>query len=115
MTAAQLKAILPALRTISDDDINTFIGLSEPHFDVDRWGAFYVEGLANWVANEIILASQPLSMDDGAEVSKSVGDTSFSLSSELVMMQVKDRAMRTRFGQRYRELSQLIGGGGVFA
>lgn len=115
MTAAQLKAILPALRTISDDDINTYIGLADPYFDVERWGAWYAEGLANWVANEIILASQPLSMNDGAEVSKSVGDTSFSLSSELVSKQADDRAMLTRFGQRYRQLSLLIGGGGVFA
>lgn len=113
MTPAQLKRALPALRSIDDDVIQSYIELSDPWFDVVRWGAFYAEGLANWVANEIVLNSLPLSAADGIEVSKSVGDTSYSLHSELVMLQAKDRSMRTRFGQRYRELADMVGAGGV--
>lgn len=113
MTAAQLKSTLPALRAIPDADVLAQVALAEPWFDVDRWGAFYAEGLANWVANELVLNDIPLSADDGLEVSKSVGDTSYSLHSGLVERQAGDRAMRTRYGQRYRQLADLIGMGGV--
>jgi hypothetical protein len=114
VTPAQLKAVLPALRSVSNDDIQAKITLADPHFDVECWGDFYLEGLANWVANELCLDEVGLSPDDGLEVSKSVGDTSFSLHSELVLAQAKDRAMRTRYGQRYRQLADLVGMGGVF-
>lgn len=114
MTAAQLKAVLRPLQAVSDADIEAKIALADPWFDVGRWGAFYAEGLANWVANELVLDGLPLNANDGAEVSKSVGDTSFSLHSELVLMQAKDRAMQTRYGQRYRQLADMIGMGGVF-
>lgn len=88
--------------------------LADEHFDVDRWAGHYLEGLANWVANELVLNGVALlSADDGIEVSKSVGDTSFSLHSGLVERQANDRFMRTRFGQRYRQLADLIGMGGV--
>lgn len=116
MTATQLKAILPALRGTDDADVEAQIALADPWFDVDRWGAFYAEGLANWVANELVLnGSETLSEDDGLEVSKSVGDTSFSLHSRLVERQAGDRALRTRYGQRYRQLADLVGIGGVVA
>ena len=114
MTAAQLKAALPALRNVNDDVIEAKILLADPWFDVEVWGAFYPEGLANWVANELVLDGSTLSTDDGLVTSHSVGDTSFSLHPELVLVQAKDRAMQSRYGQRYRQLADLVGMGGVF-
>jgi len=114
MTAAQLKQVLPPLSTVDNTVIESYITLADPWFDVDRWGAFYAEGLACWVANEIVLNGMPFSANDGVEVSKSVGDTSWSLHQELVMAQAKDRAMQTRYGQRYRQLADMVGMGGVF-
>lgn len=113
MTPAQLKLALPPLASVDNDLIQIYIGLADPWFDEARWGAFYAEGLANWVANELVLNSIPLNATDGIEVSKSVGDTSFSLHSELVLAQTKDRAQRTRYGQRYRQLADMVGAGGV--
>lgn len=115
MTAAQLIRALPPLSAVDPAVLEAYIGLADPWFDVDRWGAFYAEGLANWVANEIVLNGQPLSADDGLEVSRSVGDTSYSLHSGLVERQAADRALRTRYGQRYRQLAEMVGAGGAFA
>lgn len=114
MTPAQLKQALPALASIDNDLIQAYITRADPWFDETRWGAFYPEGLANWVANELVLDNIPLNATDGIETSKSVGDTSFSLHPELVLLQTKDRAQRTRYGQRYRQLADMVGAGGVF-
>jgi hypothetical protein len=114
VTATQLKAVLPALRAVSDADVSAQVALADEHFDVARWGGLYAEGLANWVADRLVVNGMPLSADDGAEVSKSVGDTSFSLSGELVMAQARDTHMRTRWGQRYRQLADMVGMGGAW-
>ena len=113
MTATQLKAVLPPLRSVSDGDVDAQIALADEHFDVERWAGHYLEGLANWVANELVLNGLPLSANDGAETSKSVGDTSYALHADLVLAQAKDKAMQTRYGQRYRQLADLVGIGGV--
>lgn len=114
MTAAQLKAVLPALRSVSDDAIEAKIVLADPWFDVEVWGGFYPEGLANWVADELVTDEISLSGADGLETSHSVGDTSFSLHPELVLAQAKDKKMRSHYGQRYRQLADLVGMGGIF-
>lgn len=115
MTASQLKAILPPLSAFSDAQVDAKVVLSDPHFDVPRWGDLYAEGLANWCCHWLLLDSLPASLDDGAEVSESVGDTAFSLHPELVAAQAHDSMMRTRYGQRYRQLADLVGMGGAVA
>jgi hypothetical protein len=114
VTAAQLKAALPTLRSVTDAAIEEKILLADPWFDEAVWGSFLTEGMANWVANELVLDEVSLSGADGLEISHSVGDTSFSLHSELVLRQAEDRSMRSRYGQRYRQLADMVGMGGVF-
>lgn len=113
MTATQLKSILPPLSAFTNAQVDAKIVLADPYFDVDRWGDFYGEGLANWVCHWLVLDGVPLSADDGAEMSESVGDTSFSLHPQLVLAQAHEQEMRTRFGQRYLQLAGQAGIGGV--
>ena len=76
MTPAQLKATLPALRSVTDEVIAAKILLADLWFDEAAWGDFYAEGLANWVANELVLDGSALTTDDGIEVSHSAGGRS---------------------------------------
>jgi hypothetical protein len=115
VTASQLKSILPPLCAFADADVAAKVFLADPHFDVARWGDLYAEGLANWCCHWLLLDGLPASMDDGAEVSEDVGDTSFSLHSQLVLEQAHDQMMRTRYGQRYRQLADQVGMGGAVA
>jgi len=114
-TATQLKTVLPVLRLVSDADVEAQLLLADEWFDVARWGGHYLEGVANWVAHSLVINSIPLSADDGLEVSKSVGDTSYSLHSGLVERQADAQELRTRYGQRYLQLAALVGIGGVVA
>lgn len=94
MTSAQLKALVPALSTVDDTIIDAQIALADPHFDVERWGDFYAEGLACWVAHNLTIGS--------------VGDAT-------KLKQIPSNPyMRTTFGQRYQYLVDQVGMGGVF-
>ena len=115
MTASQLKGVLPPLSAFTDAQVDAKIVLADPYFDVARWGDLYIEGLANWCCHWLLLDGLAVSLDDGAEVSESVGDTSFSLHPDLVFAQAHDSMMRTRYGQRYRQLADQVGMGGVVA
>jgi hypothetical protein len=95
--------------------VDAKILLADPFFDVARWDTLYAEGLANWCCHWLFLDGLPGSLDDGAEVSENVGDTSFSLHSQIVLEQAHDQMMRTRYGQRYRQLADQVGIGGVVA
>lgn len=115
MTATQLKSLFPPLTSFSDADVTAKIALAAPHFNVSRWGDFYAEGLANWVCHWLVVDDLPLAADDGAEISEGVGDTSFSLNAQVVFEQAHDAMLRTRYGQRYRELADMVGMGGATA
>ena len=102
------------------DTIAKWMVKAAPFFDVARWGAFYSEGLGNWVAHRIVLSNQRATMptnraDSGNMISKTVGPVSASYDSLLINAQAKDPYMRTSYGQEFCRLRRLVGMGGFAA
>ena len=102
------------------DTIAKWMVKAAPFFDVARWGAFYSEGLGNWVAHRIVLSNLRATMptnraDSGNMISKTVGPVSASYDSLLINAQAKDPYMRTSYGQEFCRLRRLVGMGGFAA
>ncbi len=118
MTPAVFRTVIPALSGETDATINAVLALSTPWFNLDRWGAFLTEGLANWVAHNIVTgrhtnAAGMLTAGDATD--KQVGSVRVSRGETLLKAQIEDPFMRTVYGQRYRYLARLAGMGGIAA
>lgn len=120
MTAAEFKALFPQFTSETDARVLVFIGLAAPYFDVSRWGDFYTDGLANWVAHSIVVANaEALQATDEVDAddatTETFGPISTTRSSEAAMASAKDPYLRTSYGRRYAYLRRLVGMGGVIA
>lgn len=118
MTAAEFKAIFPAFVSTNDDTVSAAIALAAPWFNVDRWGGFYSEGLANWVAHNLTVNAPGYAAANagaGDATDKQVGSVRISRGETLLKAQMGDPFMRTAYGQRYRYLAGLVGIGAVAA
>ena len=86
-------------------------------FDVARWGSFYSEGLANYVAHAIVMskarAARGLVVDGGAVSEQHVGPVGESFNGQLQVLMAEDTYMRSDYGHRYCELRYLVGLGGA--
>lgn len=125
MTPAEFQDWFPRGEFISlaPDFVQKFIDRAAPAFNVARWGAWYAEGFASYVAHQIVCdaARGAKSIDDpigdlGANIiSKSKGPVSVSYDPALLRMSATDSLMLTPYGRRYRELAKLVGLGGFVA
>lgn len=118
MTASEFKAIFPAFVATNDDTVSAAIALAAPWFNVDRWGRFYSEGLANWVAHKLTVdapSNAGANNGGGDATDKQVGSVRISRGETLLKAQMDDPFMRTAYGQRYRYLAGLAGMGAVVA
>ena len=130
MTADQFIALFPEFTSgMTSGEVTAFkarvvvmTALAAPYFNLERWGGFYLEGLANLVANNIVLAdaaaaariANPTIADGGAIVTETAGRVSYALAAAVIEKQVKDPALRTIYGQRYAYLRTYKAGmGGV--
>ncbi len=118
MTAAEFKARFPQFTSETDARVLAVIALAAPYFDVTRWGAFYTDGLANWVAHTIVVdnseATQSTSVVDADDATtETFGPITTARHTELVMAAAKDPYLRTTYGRRYAQLRRLAGMGGV--
>ena len=120
MTLAEFKAWFPGGQFAAVTEISGYLTRATPHFNVDRWGGWYAEGLANWVAHSIVVdraeATQSIDevdADDG--IVDSIGPITSRRSSENVELMAKNPYMRTTYGRRYRYLARMVGMGGAVA
>ena len=118
MTASEFKALFPQFTSESDARVLIFMGLAAPHFDVTRWGDFYSEGLANWVAHSIVVANAEATastsvIDADDATTETFSRISTTRSPELAKMSATDPFMRTTYGRRYAYLRRMVGLGGV--
>lgn len=118
MTPADIKAIIPELVGETDARVQLYIGLAEPHFNVQRWGGFYSAGVANWVAHEITLVNMRAAKGGAVKAAltddtlqKKVGDLQTMRDTGLLNKQADNPYYRTVFGQQYLELRKLVGAG----
>ena len=120
MTPSEFKARFPfgEFNAVSGDIIQTLLDQAAPMFNVVRWGDFYSEGLANYVAHAIVVGQaratrgigQPSA---GTMTSKNVGPVGASYDAQLLNKQADDTFMASDYGQRYCELRNLVGMGGI--
>lgn len=117
MTPSEFKAFFPQFTLETTERVQSFLDLAVPYFNVPRWGDFYSEGLANFVAHSIVIANfeatQSTSQTNANDVTeKHVGPVGMSRDSALLNLQAKVPFMRTTYGQRYMYLRRKIGLGG---
>jgi hypothetical protein len=118
MTPTEFKAIIPALSGETPETVNAAIALAAPWFNVSRWGGFYAEGLANWVAHKIVTDKPGFAAtlaSDGAVTDKQVGSVRVSRGESIIKAQQDDPFMTTGYGRRYRYLANLAGMGAIAA
>ena len=53
MTPADFATLCPLMAEEDQPSVQRYIDSAVPHFDIERWGAFYAEGLAYYVAHQI--------------------------------------------------------------
>jgi len=118
MTPTEFKARYPEFASTADAVVAAVIADADPFFDVTRWGDFYAQGLAAFTAHELTIAAAAALGDasalDAAAISqKRVGDVSVSYSVTMMQAGVDDPYQRTRYGQRYASLRDMVGMGAV--
>ena len=53
MTPSEFKTQFPEFAAETDERVQLFIDRAAPHFDVERWGDLYPDGVAYHVAHEL--------------------------------------------------------------
>lgn len=113
-TAADIKARYQELASVADPTINLAITDAVPWFDETRWGSFYAQGFAAFVAHMVTFDTKTSSAGaSGAVQSKSVGDVSVSFAQLQFKKPTDAFWASTKYGQRYLELRRLVGIGAV--
>lgn len=124
MTPSEFRACFPdgdfsqaADATLTDAYIQKFLDAAAPMFNAPRWDTLYSEGLSRFVAHSIVMsrarAARGLQVDGGNVTEKHVGPVGVSYNGELQVLMAKDTYMRTDYGQRYCELRDMVGLGGM--
>lgn len=118
MTPSEFKALFPQFTSETDARVQIFIDLAAPYFDVTRWGDFYSEGIANWVAHSIVVANAEATastsvIDADDATTETFGRISTQRSPDLAKMAAKDPFLRTTYGKRYAYLRRMVGMGGA--
>lgn len=120
MTATEFKAwfVGGQFNSVSDVTVALYLTRAEPWFNVTRWGNWYNEGIANWVAHSIVIdraeATQSIDEVDADDaVSDTFGPISTTRNPGDASAKMRDPYLRTSYGQRYAYLRSLVGMGGA--
>ena len=117
MTADEFKAALPAFIGLDNPTIDAAIAASATYISADDWGTFYSDGVKWWVAD--YLASMPATVAAGADggdtTMEMVGSVEFQRDARVILSEMTNPALRTWFGQKFREVQMLAFGGTTLA
>jgi hypothetical protein len=105
---------------LTGDYVQKFLNAATPFFDVGRWGSWYSEGFACYVAHSIIVSKARAArgitqMNGGNTTEKHVGAVGTSFDSQILNKQLLDTFLLTDYGRRYCELRDMVGLGGTIA
>lgn len=103
---------------LTDIYVQNFLNAAVPFFDVGRWGTWYSEGLACYVAHSIVVSKARAArtinqINGGATTEKHVGSVGTSFDSQILNKQLSDTFLLTDYGRRYCELRDMVGLGGT--
>lgn len=117
MTPADIKARYPEMASFTDPQIQIVITDAVPWFDVDRWGGFYEQGVAAFVAHTLTVDKRTAAgggnAASGPQSQKSVGDVSVSYAVPQFTKPTDAFWATTGYGQRYLQLRRLVGLGAL--
>jgi hypothetical protein len=118
VTPSEFKIRFPQFTSETDERVQLFITDAAPFFDVSRWGDFYAEGIANFVAHNLVVANSEEDaptdeVDGGVATTETFGRISTTRSSTSADAVAKDPVLSTRYGRRYAYLRRLVGMGGI--
>lgn len=119
MTPSEFKTLFPEFASESDARVQLFIDRAAPHFDTDRWGDLYPDGIAYLVAHELALANAQAAQGGGVQamtndnLTKKVGDVSVTKDTGLLNKQAENPFYRTLYGQKYLYLRRQAGIGAL--
>lgn len=119
MTPSEFKTLFPEFSGESDQRVQLFIDRAAPHFDVERWGDLYSDGVAYFVAHELALANAQTAQGGSVQamtndtVSKKVGDVQVTKDAGLLAKQADNPFFRTMYGQKYLYLRKQAGIGAL--
>lgn len=119
MTPSEFKTQFPEFAAETDERVQLFIDRSAPHFDVERWGDLYPDGVAYHVAHELALANAQTAQGGGVQamtndnLSKEVGDVQVTKDAGLLAKQADNPFYRTLYGQKYLYLRRQVGMGAL--
>ncbi len=115
MTPSEFKTQFPEFEGETDERLRLFISRAAPHFDIERWGDLYPEGVANFVAHELTRAKVQAAQGGGASdtLNKRVGDVSIGKDAGLLAKQADNPFYRTLYGQKYLTLRRQVGMGAL--
>jgi hypothetical protein len=116
-TASEIKTRYPALASISDPAVDLAIADAVPWFDVSRWGSFYAQGFAAFVAH-MLTADQAAAKSAsggaaGPVIEKKVGDVGIKYAPTAYRKDTDAQFATTIYGQRYLQLRRMVGMGAV--
>lgn len=116
-SASDIKARYPALSDISDPTVSVAIADAAPWFDEQRWGSFYAQGVAAFVAHTLTAdkaaAKSASGGASGPVVEKKVGDVVIKYSPTSYRKDTDASFATTIYGQRYLQLRRMVGMGAV--
>lgn len=125
MTPAEFLARFPefdGLDGIAGPGIQAALDEADPHFDVERWGDLYTQGLGNFVAHTLLMRKKRYDAlrnagdtDPPADaISYKAGDTEIKFSEKLILYKVeKSPYVSTEYGQQYLYLRDIVGAGAL--
>lgn len=116
-TSSEIKQRYPAFASVPDATIQMAVGDALPWFDEIRWGDFYAQGVAAFVAH--MLAQDQASAKSssagsaGPVAMKKVGDVQVQYAIPTFSKATDSFYASTPYGQRYLQLRRLVGLGAV--
>lgn len=116
MTPAEFKAEYPEFASVSDAVVQLAIDRSVPHFDLDRWGTRYAEGVGFWVAHRLAMANvgATFGAGSGSAETKRVGSVSVTRSTTFGGINSSGSSYQlTNYGKAYLSLAVKVGVGAL--
>lgn len=117
MSPSDFKTQFPEFAEEQDARVQLFIDRAAPHFDTDRWGDLYADGMANYIAHQIKSANDAGASGGAAKSglvqSKSVGDVRVSYAATEQIAATDIAFASTAYGQNYLRLRRLVGNGAL--
>ncbi len=122
MTFEEAKAILVELEEADEAEFTRAHALSLKSCSTTRMADDYDEALANCIAHRIVMERRRRGIGLGAmgpgdrinvNAENAAGRAGESRSSDAVMLQMENWWMRSQFGQRYHQILNIAGSGGL--